>query len=87
LPKGTSWIRFIRERLNFSPSGYTTSEQLQLAYSLFVHDIGQPDSYIHMNPLQRRLKTYPGVTSAPKRIYGAVRRVWTGIIVKEDVTL
>jgi hypothetical protein len=52
--------RFIRERLNFAPSGYTTSEDLRLAYSLFVNEIGQPDTYVEMNPLQRRLKTYPG---------------------------
>jgi phage/plasmid-associated DNA primase len=78
--------RFIRERLNFTPSGYTTSEDLRLAYSVFVNEIGQPDTYIEMNPLQRRLKTYPGVGSGPKRINGGVHRVWIGITVKEDVT-
>lgn len=78
--------RFIRERLSFSPSGCTASEDLRLAYNQFVTDIGQPDTFVEMNPLQRRLKTYPGVASGPKRINGAVRRVWTGITVKEDVT-
>jgi P4 family phage/plasmid primase-like protien len=78
--------RFIRERLNFTPSGYATSEALQLAYSQFVHEIGQPDTYIQMNPLYRRLKTYPGVASAPRRVNEAVRRVWNGITVKDDVT-
>lgn len=78
--------RFIRERLAFSPSGCTTSEDLRLAYSQFVTDIGQPDTFIEMNPLQRRLKTYAGVASVPKRVGGVVRRVWTGITVKEDVT-
>ena len=78
--------RFIRERLNFTPSGYTTAEDLRIAYCQFVNEVGQPDTYIEMNPLQRRLKTYPGVASVSKRINGAVRRVWTGITVKEDVT-
>jgi P4 family phage/plasmid primase-like protien len=81
--------RFIQERLSFSPSGSTASEDLRLAYTQFVSDIGQPDNFVEMNPLQRRLKTYPGVASGPKRINGTVRRVWTGITVKEgeDVTL
>jgi putative DNA primase/helicase len=78
--------RFIRERLDFSPSGCTTSEDLRIAYSQYVTEIGQPDTYVEMNPLQRRLKTYAGVTSGPKRVNGVVRRVWTGITVKEDVT-
>ena len=39
-----------------------------------------------MNPLYRRLKTYPGVASVSNRIDKLVRRVWTGITVKEDVT-
>ena len=78
--------RFIRERLNFSPSVYIVADDLRIAYSQFVNEIGQPDTYIEMNPLQRRLKTYPGVASVSKRINGAVRRVWTGINVKEDVT-
>jgi putative DNA primase/helicase len=79
--------RFIRERLDFAPAEYTTAEDLRLAYSLFVNEIGQSDAYVEMNPLQRRLKTYPGVASVPKRIDGGgVRRVWTGITVKEDVT-
>jgi putative DNA primase/helicase len=79
--------RFIRERLDFAPSGCTPSEDLQLAYNQFVHEIGQSDTFVEMNPLYRRLKTYPGVGSGPKRIDGLVRRVWTGINVKEDVTL
>ncbi len=78
--------RFIRERLDFAPSGYATSDGLQLAYSQFVHETGQPDTFVEMNPLYRRLKTYPGVASSPKRVEGVVRRVWTGITVKEDVT-
>ena len=78
--------RFIRERLNFSPSGFTFTEDLRLAYSQFVTDIGQPDTFVEMNPLHRRLKTYPGVASVPRRIDGIVRRVWTGITVREDVT-
>lgn len=78
--------RFIRERLDFAPSGHTTAEDLRVAYSVFVNEIGQPDTYVEMNPLQRRLKAYPGVASGPKRVNGVVRRVWTGITVKEDVT-
>jgi P4 family phage/plasmid primase-like protien len=78
--------RFIRERLDFSPSGYAASEDLQLAYCQFVHEIGQPDTFVEMNPLYRRLKAHPGVGSSPKRINGIVRRVWTGITVKDDVT-
>jgi P4 family phage/plasmid primase-like protien len=79
--------RFIRERLDFKPGVYTTSENLQSAYVQFVHEAGQPDTYVEMNPLYRRLKTYSGVGSEPKRLDGIVRRVWTGIAVKEDVTL
>ena len=78
--------RFIRERLSFSPSGCTVSEDLRLAYCQFVTEIGQPDTFVEMNPLQRRLKTYAGVESVSKRVNGLVRRVWTGITVKEDVT-
>jgi len=78
--------RFIRERLDFSPSGYTTTEDLRRAYCRFVDDIGQSDTFVEMYPLQRRLKTYPGVASVSKRIEASVRRVWTGITVKEDVT-
>lgn len=78
--------RFIRERLNFTPSASTASEDLHLAYSQFVREIGQPDTFVEMNPLYRRLKTYPGVASGPRRIGGVVRRAWTGIAVKEDVT-
>jgi phage/plasmid-associated DNA primase len=78
--------RFIRERLSFSPSAYTSSEDLRIAYCQFVNEIGQPDTFVEMNPLQRRLKTYPGVASSPRRINGVVRRVWTGIAVKQDVT-
>jgi putative DNA primase/helicase len=78
--------RFIRESLDFSPSGFAVSEDLQHAYSRFVHDIGQPDTFVEMNPLYRRLKTFPGVASIPKRINGTVQRVWSGITVKENVT-
>jgi len=78
--------RFIQERLNFAPSGYTTSEDLQLAFSRFVHEVGQPDTFVEMNPLYRRLKTYPGVASVSKRLETAVRRVWTGITLRQDVT-
>ena len=78
--------RFIRERLTFGPSAYISSEDLRLEYNRFVNDIGQPDTYVEMNPLQRKLKTYAGVASGPRRIGGVVRRVWTGITVKEDVT-
>jgi P4 family phage/plasmid primase-like protien len=84
--EGDTVGRFIRERLDFSPSGCTTSEDLRIAYSQFVTEIGQPDTYVEMNPLQRRLKTFPGVESVSKRVNGLVRRVWTGITVKEDVT-
>jgi len=68
--------RFIRERLDFTPSGYASSEDLQRPYCELVHDIGQPDTFVEMNPLYRRLKTYPGVASTPRRIEGIVRRVW-----------
>lgn len=77
---------FIRERLDFSPSAYTTAEDLQVAYSGFVHDVGRSETFVEMNPLYRRLKTYPGVASVSKRIDKLVRRVWTGIAVKELVT-
>jgi len=79
--------KFIRERLDFKPGVYISSENLQNAYVQFVHETGQPDTYVEMNPLYRRLKTYSGVASEPKRINGVVRRVWMGITVKDDVTL
>jgi phage/plasmid-associated DNA primase len=78
--------RFIRERLDFKPSEFTLSEDLRGAYSQYLTDVGQPDTLAEMNALQRRLKTYPGVASVPKRIKERVCRVWTGIAVKEDVT-
>jgi P4 family phage/plasmid primase-like protien len=75
--------RFVNDCITFSPSGYTVTECLRDAYARFVNDVGNPDSYVDLGQLYRRLKTFPGVTSKPKKINGCVVRVWTGITLRE----
>jgi len=78
--------RFVNECLTFTPSGFTRSEDLQVAYSVFVHEIGHPDTYVEMTPLFRRLKAFLGVALGRHRINGQQLRGWRGINVKEPET-
>jgi phage/plasmid-associated DNA primase len=78
--------RFIDEALSFASGGFCPSEDLQVAYSRFIREIGHPDSFVDLNPLYRRLKTFPGVASVLKRNAGRVQRGWSGINVRESVT-
>jgi len=78
--------RFLNECLSFTPSGFTPSEELQIAYSTFVHEVGHPDTFVEMMPLYRRLKAFPGVVLGRHRSNGQQLRGWLGINVKQTET-
>ncbi len=75
--------RFINDHIGFDRDGYAISESLRDAYTRFVQDIGHPDPAVDMAALYRRLKAFPGVKSATKKINGVVTRVWEGIVLRE----
>jgi putative DNA primase/helicase len=81
--EGDPVARFVNECLSFSPSGFSPSEALQIAFSQFVHETGHPDTFVEFGPLYRKLKAFPGVESKPKKIEGRVVRGWTGITLRE----
>jgi P4 family phage/plasmid primase-like protien len=74
--------RFFGEYLDFTPAGFVKSDVLQAKYSQFNHEIGNPDSFVDMAPLYRRLKAFAGHTVEPVKFCGV--RGWKGINVRDE---